>query len=238
MVQVLGTYGGDTNYSSASATTGLLVTPQPTSIVVTANPAHAYLGQAISYTATVVPGTVVGSVPTGSVTFSTGSQVLCSALLVSGATSCTAPTTPAGVDTVTASYGGDPDDQASSGTTSVTVYGHVLCTKASGTSSGLLKFTTCAPTSKTNKTASATGSLLSGGGTLSWGAKGGTTIVSVTSTQVGQGTCKIHSTEVVATGVVTGGTSSYTAVGDPVLLSVCETATGKVSLAPGARAAF
>lgn len=76
-------------------------------------------------------------------------------------------------------------------------------------------------------------------GVVTWSPGGATTTYSVDSlTSSGQGLCAARSTEFDLSGTVTGGTSTYTAVGDAVAVEVCVTARGKVSLAPGTTAAL
>ena len=105
----------------------------------------------------------------------------------------------------------------------------VACAHVTGTVSGTMKLSRCSPASKTNRQATA----VAMGSTLTWSASGQTTVESLSSSSPGQGACRLHSTELDVSGVVTGGTSTYTAVGDSVSASLCETRTGHLSLVPG-----
>ena len=76
--------------------------------------------QTVSYSATVT-GALGGAAPTGTVTFTAGSTVLCSATLTAATASCPATTAPVGSDTVTATYSGDTDYSGSTGTVTETI---------------------------------------------------------------------------------------------------------------------
>jgi hypothetical protein len=111
---------------------------------------------------------------------------------------------------------------------------HVTCKKLTGTVSTKITVSLCSPLSATNKTASApTSSLASGGGTLKWAPSGKTTIFKGTVTNPTPGACPAGSTEHDLLGKVTGGTSTYTRVGDVVKGRACLSATGSLSLVPG-----
>ncbi|HUY66093.1 MAG TPA: IPT/TIG domain-containing protein [Acidimicrobiales bacterium] len=106
----------------------------------------------------------------------------------------------------------------------------VTCARVTGTVSGTMKLSRCTPASKTNRLATA---VALGGSTLTWSTSGQTTVGSLSSSSPGQGACRLHSTELDISGVVTGGTSTYTATGDVVSASLCESRTGKLSLVTG-----
>jgi hypothetical protein len=113
----------------------------------------------------------------------------------------------------------------------------VSCGKLSGTITGNITITKCTPKSATNKSASAPASALTSGGTLTWASSGGTTTVSMTVTSPGQGGCKAGYTEYDANGHVTGGTSTYTHVGDVTSTRACvSTAKNKIALVKGTKA--
>jgi hypothetical protein len=100
----------------------------------------------------------------------------------------------------------------------------VTCKVVKGSvSSNTITFSKCSPKSKTNKSASAAASSLQGeaGGTLTWTKSAQTTVIQVSTTSPGQGGCPKGSTEYDATGSVTGGTSTYTHVGDAVSSRLC-----------------
>ncbi|MGH9918674.1 MAG: Ig-like domain-containing protein, partial [Nitrososphaerales archaeon] len=123
---ITGTYSGDSTYATSSGSTTLTATyppPFPTTTV-SVSPTTTYHGAGVIYSATVSGD--LGSTPTGSVFFTTGSTVLCTAIL--GASSltassgtCTATNAPVGEDTVVGTYSGDDNNAGSSGTTTLTI---------------------------------------------------------------------------------------------------------------------
>jgi len=107
----------------------------------------------------------------------------------------------------------------------------VTCARVSGTVIGTMKLSACTPASKTNRAAST----VALGSTLTWSGSGQTTVESLSSSSPGQGICPLHRTELDISGVVTGGTSTYTAVGDVVSATLCDSKTGHLSLAKGTK---
>ena len=106
----------------------------------------------------------------------------------------------------------------------------VQCAKLSGTATGTLTISKCTPTSAVNKSATSPG-LTS---TLTWGTSGQTTIESLNDpTSPGQGGCKKGSIENDYSGIVTGGTSTFTTVGDTISARTCLSTSGKLSLVKG-----
>ena len=102
--------------TGTQTTTAITVTTgsTPTSVVATASPGTPVFGQAMTLTATVSvvsPGT---GIPTGSVTFKEGATILGMASLTGGVAQLSATPSAAGVQTITALYGGDANDQPSS----------------------------------------------------------------------------------------------------------------------------
>lgn len=77
-------------------------------------------GTRVTYVVTVTPKTGNG-VPTGTVTFKTGTTTLCKAVLSGGAAACGATTAPVGTDTIKATYSGGGGFATSSGTAILTV---------------------------------------------------------------------------------------------------------------------
>jgi hypothetical protein len=59
--------------------------------------------------------------PAGTISFSTGSTSLCTAVLSGGVAACGASSAPAGTDTVTGTYSGGGGYASSSGTATLTV---------------------------------------------------------------------------------------------------------------------
>lgn len=114
--------GNTTNASSASATVNVNVTGSAaSSSSIQASPTSATQGQSVSFTVTISGS---GSVPTGTVLLTDGSQTLASlALNASGMATYTTTALPIGNNVVTASYAGDANYAASSGSATVQVSG-------------------------------------------------------------------------------------------------------------------
>ncbi|HEY3952572.1 MAG TPA: right-handed parallel beta-helix repeat-containing protein [Streptosporangiaceae bacterium] len=93
---------------------------KPTTTSVTVNPATVASGTRVVYLAVVSPKSGTGT-PTGTITFSTGSTTLCTAVLSGGVAACGATNAPAGTDTVTGKYSGGQGYVSSSGTAKLTV---------------------------------------------------------------------------------------------------------------------
>jgi subtilase family serine protease len=115
---ITASYSGDTNYLTSSGTATLSVTQGATTTTVPA--VTATLGSSATLTAKVTP-----SAATGTVTFKLGSTTLGTGTLSGGtATLAITPTTAGGystgANTITASYGGDANYLASSGTGTLT----------------------------------------------------------------------------------------------------------------------
>ncbi len=122
---ITATYSGNTDDAAGTpATLQLVVNAVTTTTTVTAKPSPAVVGATITFTATVATNPA-GGTPTGAVTFTAagpnGNVALGSANLVAGVASVTSSTLPGGTYTITASYAGNTDNAASSGTTTDTV---------------------------------------------------------------------------------------------------------------------
>ena len=92
----------------------------PTTTSVTVNPATVTAGTRVAYLAVVTPKSGTGT-PAGTITFTTGSTSLCTAVLSGGDAACGATNAPAGTDTVTGTYSGGDGYASSSGTATLTV---------------------------------------------------------------------------------------------------------------------
>jgi Bacterial Ig-like domain (group 3)/FG-GAP-like repeat len=112
-------YSGDVNYASDTSA-GVTVTVNQavsaTAVKSSANPAFA--GQSVTLTANVTSN---GPMPTGNVTFTSGSTSLGTVSLSGGSAAYTTSFNTAGTQTISASYSGDANNQASSATISQTV---------------------------------------------------------------------------------------------------------------------
>ncbi|HXS13631.1 MAG TPA: Ig-like domain repeat protein [Acidobacteriaceae bacterium] len=106
--------------SSQSSPQTLTVTQIPTTLALTANPATAVTGTAVTITATVsYPATSLQ--PSGTVTIKDGSTTIATLALVDGSASFTTSTLTAGTHSLSASYSGDANFVKSSATGSVTI---------------------------------------------------------------------------------------------------------------------
>jgi len=91
-----------------------------TTTAVTVSPATVTSGTRVVYLAVVAPKSGTGT-PAGTITFTTGSTTLCTAVLSGGVAACGAANAPAGTDTVTGTYSGGSGFASSSGTATLTV---------------------------------------------------------------------------------------------------------------------
>ncbi|MCS7270588.1 MAG: Ig-like domain repeat protein, partial [Gemmataceae bacterium] len=116
-------YQGDSTYASSSGNATHIVNSVSSSVQLTSAPNPSVYGQAVTFTATVLPGIVGGATPSGMVTFRLGSTVLGTATLSGGVATYTTTVgqLPAGTNLVTADYAGDGTYDPSSATISQTV---------------------------------------------------------------------------------------------------------------------
>lgn len=112
-------FGGDLYHKTALKALAETVNPYPSTTNVTSGPNPSTSGQMVTITATVSSAEIGG--PTGTVTFKSGTLVLGSATLSGGTASVNTTKLPVGTDTITASYHGDTQSAASSGSTAQTV---------------------------------------------------------------------------------------------------------------------
>jgi hypothetical protein len=92
----------------------------PTTTSVTLSPTTVTAGSRVIYLAVVNPNSGTGT-PAGTISFSTGSTSLCTAVLSGGVAACGATNAPAGTDKVTATYSGGDGYASSTGTATLTV---------------------------------------------------------------------------------------------------------------------
>jgi hypothetical protein len=112
-------YSGDANYSSStSAGIAVTVNQAASAIALESSASPAFAGQSVTLTANVTSN---GPLPTGNVTFTSGSISLGTVSLSGGSASYTTSFNTAGTQTIVASYSGDANNQASSATISLTV---------------------------------------------------------------------------------------------------------------------
>jgi len=107
---VTASYGGDADFNGSSGTTGLLVTPAAVSMGATGQATQTTYGDSVTYQVQLDSQAPTGSTPTGSVTFTIGSTVLCTAAIdpSNGYGTCAEQDAPAGsAQSVAATYSGD-----------------------------------------------------------------------------------------------------------------------------------
>ena len=91
-----------------------------TTTAVTVSSAPVASGTRVPYLAVVTPKSGTGT-PTGTISFTTGTTKLCTAVLSGGVAACGATNAPVGTDTVTGTYSGGGGYAKSSGTATLTV---------------------------------------------------------------------------------------------------------------------
>ncbi len=137
---VSATYSGDSDFSgSSSASTSVTIGQDTTTTTASASPSPSVVGQSVTLSATVAVVAPGAGTPTGTVSFSDGAGALCSAPLNASSpdvASCTyEPSTTTSADTITADYGGDANDNASSDSTTESVAPAATTTVLSATAS-------------------------------------------------------------------------------------------------------
>jgi hypothetical protein len=108
---------GETRCTIGAAEAGLT---NPTTTSVTLSPATVTAGARVVYLVVVTPKSGTGT-PTGTISFTTGSTSLCTAVLSGGVAACGATNAPVGTDKVTGTYSGGDGYATSSGTATLTV---------------------------------------------------------------------------------------------------------------------
>jgi hypothetical protein len=128
-------YSGDSTYAAAvSPEVTVTVAPAVTTTTVTSSANPSYAGQSVTFTATIA-GLAPGA--GGTVTFSNGSTTLGTATVSNGSANYATTLSSAGNQTITAAYGGDANDAASSGTVDQAVEAPVTIGAGSGGSTAL-----------------------------------------------------------------------------------------------------
>jgi len=117
--RVISSPGAISNDSFSIAYDGEAPTLASTTTSVAVSPTSVPLGGSVTYSATVASAS---GEPTGTVSFASGSKVLCvTGQLVNGTASCTSSSAPGGIDAITATYSGDSNFAGSSSTTNLQV---------------------------------------------------------------------------------------------------------------------
>jgi hypothetical protein len=173
---IIATYGGDSNDNPATGSTTQTVTKATPAVNLTSSTNPSAVNQAVTFTAVLPTGV------TGTVTFTSGSNILGSSSLTNGVATVISSTLPSGSDTITAAYGGDVNYNSAAttliqsvGKTTPTV---IVTTSGSSTYGSPVTITATVPPGTTG-----TITITSGGTTLGSGTVNPTTgIVTVTTT--------------------------------------------------------
>src|SRR5436190_5208198 len=129
--QITATYSGDGTFSGGSAMLIQKVHASASTTTLTSSPNPSNGGQAVTFTANVLPAPPASGLPTGMVTFLEGPTVLAQVPLnFSGTASFNVSTLPGGAHTITAVYASDTAFTSSSGTRLQTVVGGASPTPA------------------------------------------------------------------------------------------------------------
>jgi hypothetical protein len=104
---ITATYSGDGNYNTAAGSTIQTVSKASPASTLTSSANPSFVGSSVTFTDT-LPTNV-----TGTVTFASGSTALGSSPVVNGIATVSTAILPVGSDPVTATYGGDPNDNTS-----------------------------------------------------------------------------------------------------------------------------
>lgn len=241
---ITATYNGDGNYNTATATLTQTVNKATPTVAVTTSGPSTY-GSPVTITATVPTGT------TGTITFVSGGVTLGSGTIVAGSVAITTSLLPIGTDTITASYGGDSNDNTATGTTTQTVSKAtptVVLTSSVNPSAvnQSVTFTAAVPSTATGTVTFKSGTTVLGTSTVINGAASVTTSTlpigsdPITATYNGDtnnGTATASITQTVnkATPTVTVTTSGPSTYGNPVTITttVPPGTTGTVTVTSG-----
>ena len=172
---VTATYDGDANDAGSTGTASETVNQDGTTTTLASSPTSPIVGQQVTYTATVSVSSPGVGTPSGTVVFSgDGQATYCTSTLSSASSptaTCTKAYTGAGDDSVTATYGGDTDDQGSSGTEAPTIGQDTTTTSVSASPSSPVVGQTVTLTATVAVTAPGAGSPT---GTVTFSGNGGT----------------------------------------------------------------
>ena len=241
---ITATYNGDTNYGTATASLTQTVNKATPTVTVTTSGPSTY-GSPVTITATVPSGT------TGTITFTSGGVTLGSGTIASGSVAITTSVLPVGTDTITASYGGDANNNPATGTTTQTVSkgspAMVLTSSVNPSAvNQTVTFTATLPSTATGTVTFKNGATLLGTATLTNGAAsvatstlpiGSNPITATYSGDTNNNTSSANLTQTVGkdTPTVTVTTSGPSTYGEPVTIttSVPPGTTGTVTVTSG-----
>jgi len=132
------TYSGDTNFIGSSGDSALTITNGDTTTAVTVSPDPSTVGDHATLTATVGPAAPASGTPSGTVTFSDGSNPLATVTLTGGVAVLDTTSLGLGSHTITAAYGGDNNFNGSTGPAGASVVDPLSVVVGGSTSSALV----------------------------------------------------------------------------------------------------
>jgi streptogramin lyase len=138
MHTISASYGGDSNFHASTASADLMVNPDASTTTLTSSLNPSMVGNAVTFTATVTASAPGAGTPTGTVTFmdqTTGTPLGTAALNPQGDTATVSTAgLAAGSHTIVATYGGDANFAAGSGTLTQAVNGSSAATSTTALS--------------------------------------------------------------------------------------------------------
>jgi len=184
---ITATYNGDGNYASATGTTTQTVAKASPTSTLTSSKNPSLFGDSVTFTDT------LSATVTGTVTFTSGATPLGTSTLVNGVATVTTSTLPIGSDPITATYGGNSNNNSSVATLTQTVAKATptvaVTTSGPSTYGDPVTITTTLPSGTTG-----TVTVTSGGTTLGTGTIGPGGTVTIITTTLPVGTDTITST--------------------------------------------
>lgn len=118
---VIGVYGGNTNYTSATSSAATVtITASPTTMALAASPTSGAFGTSVTFTATLTVSSG-GPPSSGTVTFQLGGSTIGTGSIASGVATFTSTTLPGGSAAVTAIYAATTNYGTSTATATVTI---------------------------------------------------------------------------------------------------------------------
>jgi hypothetical protein len=192
---IVASYAGDSHFAASTVTLSQNITVGSSSTTVTSSGSPSVFGQPVTLTATVAPSPSGGPMPTGTVTFTEGTNTLGTGTLTNGVATAVVSTLSVGSHTITATYGGDTNYAGSTGTVTQMVNAAATSTAVTATPSpstfGQQVTFTATVTATAPGTGTPTGSVQftdgQGGPSLGTGTLNGSGVATLTTSSLGAG---------------------------------------------------